>query len=73
MANSLNTAVETALFDLFNKFFTKRGADEVYRVAMESGLLFTEVVHPRFNACFSINQSQVRKVTPAFLNRFEKY
>ena len=34
VANSLNGAVETALFDLFNKFFIKRDKLEFYRVAM---------------------------------------
>ena len=54
MANSLNNTVETALFDLFNKFFIKRGNEEVYRVAMQSGLLFTEIVNKEFNVCLSI-------------------
>lgn len=60
IATSLNKTAEGALFDLFNKFFMKRDGMDVYRVAMESGLLLTSMVHPKFNAAVVIDVNEVR-------------
>jgi hypothetical protein len=37
IAMSLNKTVEGALFDLFNKFFMKKGGRDVYRVVSQDG------------------------------------
>jgi hypothetical protein len=54
---SLNKTAEGALFDLFNKFFMKRGGSDVFRVAMESGLMLTPVFNPKFNCVVILDKN----------------
>ena len=62
VASSLNKKIETALYDLFNKFYIKRGGEEYYKVGLESGALFTEVIHPKFNCAIILHLNEIGKI-----------
>jgi hypothetical protein len=57
VAIALNKTAEGALFDLFNKFFMRRNGMDCYRVAMESALLLTTPINPKFNGSVLIDNN----------------
>jgi hypothetical protein len=58
IAMSLNKTVESAFFDLFNKFFMKRGNRDVYRVAVSDGTNPLPHYNHNFNAVIVMSRDE---------------
>ena len=65
--------VYSSLYDLFNQNFSVSGDKKYCRIAL--GALYNPkcLVHKDFHCVIFINESEVEKADPPFLNRFEKY
>jgi hypothetical protein len=60
---SVNKTTESALLDLFNKLFMKKGGLDVIRVGKTASNL-------KFNGVVIMDKNEVRNKSLAFLNRF---
>ena len=61
------------LYDLFNQNFQEMGKKKYARIAIGSSTNTFSLVDPNFRCIVSVDEDQVKKEEPPFLNRFEKH
>ena len=66
-------SVYPALYDLFNQNFTKVSDRNFARIAIGSSTNAFSFVHEDFRCIVSVDEDQLEKEEPPFLNRFEKH
>jgi hypothetical protein len=69
----INNSIQTSLYDLFNKSFTKVGTKRYCRIAVGANSNPKCLVHFNFNAIVYIEEARLDSLDPPFLNRFEKH
>ena len=68
-----NNSIQTSLYDVFNKSFTKSGSKKYCRVAVGANSNPKCVVHNNFGSIVFMDEEIIEKTDLAFLNRFQKH